>query len=109
MAFASGKNSYGICDISGFRYKLREMRKTWDGLLVGPDQWDAKHPQLQPKPSAVDPQAVKDPRPDKNLEEQRSYQYGFDPVGLNNPLQLEGLVDNLESNGQIGSVTITTT
>ena len=25
---------------------------------------DAKHPQLQPKPSAVDPQAVKDPRPD---------------------------------------------
>jgi len=64
MAFASGKNSYGICDISGFRYKLREMRKTWDGLLVGPDQWDAKHPQLQPKPTAADPQAVKDPRPD---------------------------------------------
>ena len=31
MAFASGKNSYGICDISGFRYKLREMPKTWDG------------------------------------------------------------------------------
>ena len=64
MAFASGKNSYGICDISGFRYKLREMRKTWDGLLVGPDQWSAKHPQLQPKPTAADPQEVKDPRPD---------------------------------------------
>ena len=45
MAFASGKFSYGICDISGFRYKLQDMRKTWDGLLVGPDQWVPKHPQ----------------------------------------------------------------
>ena len=51
MAFASGKFSYGICDITGFRYKLKDMRKTWDGLLVGPDQWDPKHPQLMPKPS----------------------------------------------------------
>ena len=46
MAFASNKNAYGICDISGFRYRLKDMRKTWDGLLVGPDQYDPKHPQL---------------------------------------------------------------
>jgi len=65
MAFASGKFSYGICDISGFRYKLQDMRKTWDGLLVGPGQWDPKHPQLEPKPAPDDPQAVKDARPDK--------------------------------------------
>jgi hypothetical protein len=51
MAFASGKFAYGICDITGFRYKLKDMRRTWDGLLVGPDQWDAKHPQLMPKPA----------------------------------------------------------
>ena len=57
MSFASGKHSYGICDISGFRYKLHDMRKTWDGLLVGPDMWDAKHPQLEPKPAPEDPQA----------------------------------------------------
>ena len=50
MAFASNKNAYGICDITGFRYRLRDMKKTWDGLLVGADQWDAKHPQLMPKP-----------------------------------------------------------
>ena len=46
MAFASNKNAYGICDISGFRYRLKDMRKTWDGLLVGPDQYEPKHPQL---------------------------------------------------------------
>ena len=40
MAYSSGKNAYGICDISGFRYKLNDMKKTWDGLLVGPDMFD---------------------------------------------------------------------
>ena len=33
--------------------------------MVGPDQWDAKHPQLMPKPAPVDPQAIKDARPEK--------------------------------------------
>jgi hypothetical protein len=65
VAFASNKNAYGICDISGFRYRLRDMKKTWDGFLVGPDQWSPKEPQLMPKPTPVDPQALKDPRPDQ--------------------------------------------
>ena len=65
MAFASNKNAYGICDISGFRYRLRDMKKTWNGYLVGPDQWSPKEPQLMPKPTPVDPQALKDPRPDQ--------------------------------------------
>ena len=65
MAFASNKNAYGICDISGFRYRLRDMKKTWDGFLVGPDQWSPKEPQLMRKPTPVDPQALKDPRPDQ--------------------------------------------
>jgi hypothetical protein len=65
VAFASNKNAYGICDISGFRYRLRDMKKTWDGFLVGPDQWSPKEPQLMRKPTPVDPQALKDPRPDQ--------------------------------------------
>ncbi|HAG73094.1 MAG TPA: hypothetical protein DCL66_12905 [Gammaproteobacteria bacterium] len=64
MAYASDRLAYGVCDITGFRYRLRDMRKTWDGLLVGPDQWSPKSPQIMPKPPAVDPQALKDPRPD---------------------------------------------
>jgi|TARA_R100000084_G_C4627121_1_gene136375 hypothetical protein len=64
MAFAAGKNAFGICDITGFRYKLKDMKKTWDGLLVGPDQWSPKHPQLQRTPTPIDPEAVKDARID---------------------------------------------
>ena len=62
--FASNKNAYGICDITGFRYKLKEMKMTWDGKLVGPDQYDAKHPQLDRRPIALDAQALKNARPD---------------------------------------------
>jgi len=103
MAFASGKNSYGICDISGFRYKLREMRKTWDGLLVGPDQWDAKHPQLQPKPTAVDPQAVKDPRPD--IADDNSRFLVYTNVGDG---KLGSLLTTFSVSSSVGKVTVTT-
>ena len=30
--YAKGNKAYGICDITGFRYNLRDMKKTWDGL-----------------------------------------------------------------------------
>ena len=56
-----------------------------------------------------DPQAVRDPRPDTNLDAQRDFQYGWNPVGLNNPLALEGLEDELEGTGGVGTVTVTTT
>ena len=62
MAYASGKYAYGICDISGVRYKLKDMKRTWNGLLVGPDQYESKHPQLEPKRPPFEPQALMDPR-----------------------------------------------
>jgi hypothetical protein len=54
MAFASGKKAYGISDRSGFRYRLREMRK----------EFEEKHPQLIPARHKSDPQALRNPRPD---------------------------------------------
>ena len=65
MPSASNHRAYGICDITGFRYRLKDMKMTWDGLLVGPDQWSPKHPQLMPKPTPVDPQALQITRPDQ--------------------------------------------
>jgi len=62
--YATGKWSYGISDRSGFRYRLKDMRKEWNGLLVGKDEWEAKHPQLEPLRARPDPQALRNPRPD---------------------------------------------
>lgn len=41
------------------------MRKEWNGLLVGKDEWEEKHPQLEPLRVPPDPQAIKDARPDR--------------------------------------------
>jgi len=35
----------------------------WNGLRVGPDQFDTKHPQLDPPHILADPQALRNPRP----------------------------------------------
>ena len=63
--FASNKYAMGISDRSGAAYKLRNMKKEWTGALVGDDEWEAKSPQLNPIKVVADPQALKDPRPDR--------------------------------------------
>ena len=63
--YASNKYAMGIADRSGFAYKLRDMRKEWTGMLVGKDEWEAKQPQLEVVRAPADPQALRDPRPDR--------------------------------------------
>tara|TARA_R100000654_G_scaffold2225_2_gene8130 strand:- start:16 stop:543 length:528 start_codon:yes stop_codon:yes gene_type:complete len=101
--FASGKNAKAISDRSGFQYPYRLMRREWNGLLVGPDEFETKHPQLGPFRKVDDPQALVDSRPEQNLDVQRNTQYGFNPVGLRG---VEGLdQDNdLEGIGLVGTV-----
>tara|TARA_R100001440_G_scaffold24526_1_gene39950 strand:+ start:1940 stop:2395 length:456 start_codon:yes stop_codon:yes gene_type:complete len=64
--YASGIKAYGISDRSGFRYRLSEMLTEWNGAKVGPDEFEEKHPQLEPISPGPDPQALFDPRPDTN-------------------------------------------
>ena len=92
--FASGSRSYGISDRSGFRYRLREMRREWNGALVGPDEYEPKHPQLTPPRNVFDSEAIRNPRPDSQTD---TY-FGFKPVG--------GL--NLQATASLGKVTVTT-
>ena len=64
--FAAGKYAYGISDRSGFRYRLKDMRREWTGFRVGKDEWEAKHPQLEPRHQPTDAEALRNPRPDTN-------------------------------------------
>lgn len=113
--------------------------KTRDtNILVCPQCWTPDQPQLQLGMYPVDdPQAIQNPRPDTTYLQagltglqiltvnppdptavisfgtpsggSRVIQWGWDPVGLNNPLQLWGLIDNLQATGAIGTVTVETT
>ena len=105
-------------------YQLKVCRPCWD-----PDQ-----PQLQLGMYPVDdPQGVRDPRPDRSYWQggltglqiqtgngtgpnadgtpsggSRIIQWGWNPVGLNDPLGLSGLPNTLLASGAVGTVTVQT-
>ena len=124
--FASGKHAIAECDRCGFQYKLKRLKslviKTKNvNILVCPTCWEKDHPQLQLGMYPVDdPQALRNPRPDNSYyqaglnidgnptEGSRVIQWGWNPVGLNDPLGLSGLVNVLEAHGQVGTVLVQT-
>lgn len=63
--FATGKNAYAVSDRSGLRYRYRDMRREWNGLLVGKDEYEPKHSQLGPFRARTDAEALADARPDR--------------------------------------------
>jgi hypothetical protein len=108
--FATGRFAFGISDRSGFRYKLNEMRKEWNGLLVGPDEYEAKQPQLQPTKVGVGPQALLNPRPDSDnptsafLVKTTNSIYSAAPVQMPSEIEITTALG-----GSVGTVSVTTT
>jgi len=98
--FAQGKFAYATSDRSGVRYKYKDMRREWNGLLVGKDEFEPKHPQLGPFRKVVDAQALKDARPDR-VEPYTVY-VGVPTVENPNSRPPAGF-------GQVGRVQVTTT
>ena len=115
--FASGKNAYAISDRSGFRYLYRDMKKEWNGLLVGPDEFETKQPQLGPFRTVSDAQALKDARPqgeDKTQTFQVKTTNGITYLGDGNfstagVAELPSKIENTDALvGSVGTVTVTT-
>ena len=52
--YANASNAYVISDRSGVRYRFKDTKKEWNGLLVGKDEYEEKHPQLDPRPKKAD-------------------------------------------------------
>jgi hypothetical protein len=82
------------------------MKTEWTGAKVGPDEFETKHPQLFPPRAFPDPQALRGPRPETELPEQRAIQHGYNPVGFQD---IPGITppNNLVAQGEVGTVTIT--
>lgn len=106
-------------------------------ILVCPSCWEADHPQLLIGMYPVDdPQALRNPRRDNSYwqagmtglkerifgevpsdnimaygtpsEGSRVIQWGWNPVGMSNPLGFPDLPNTLLSEGQVGTVTVQT-
>jgi len=136
--FASGKYAIAECDRCGQRYKLKELRKQvlktkLYNVKVCPSCWDPDQPQLQLGMYPVnDPQAVREPRPDVSYlvsgtsglqinqtgegpfgigspeGGSRVFQWGWNPVGGASAYDTGLTPNDLIANGQVGTVTVTT-
>tara|TARA_R100000995_G_scaffold81833_1_gene55009 strand:- start:874 stop:1614 length:741 start_codon:yes stop_codon:yes gene_type:complete len=108
--YATGKHSYAISDRSGLRYRYKDMRKEWNGLLVGKDEFERKHPQLGPFRKVYDPQTLRDARPDRSENATESVTVSF-PVFNTTTLQYalvpqaEGLVGTVSFGGNVHTPT----
>ena len=59
------KYAKAISDRSGMEFPYNEMVREWNGSLVHNSEYEAKHPQLEPKPAPSDTQGLKNARPDR--------------------------------------------
>ena len=111
-SYAAGKKAFGFCDRTGFRYALKDLVPQIEngrpnGLLVGRDMVDEDQPQLQlGKVRTLDPQALRNPRPDQALAESRRL-FAFDPVGGGNSA-LGSRTVGLDITAVAGKVTVST-
>ena len=56
--FSQGKYALAISDRSGMAFPYNEMVREWNGALVHISEYEPKQPQLDPKPTSADPQAL---------------------------------------------------
>ena len=126
MAYAVGKRAIAVCDVCGFEVRHNQLRKLvvnmhLTNIMACRSCFDRDHPQYQVgRYPVVDAEAIRDPRPDTTYEQSgtladggvgegsRIINWGWNPVGFNNPLGLTQLVDTLIGNGAVGTVTVTT-
>jgi hypothetical protein len=62
-SLSSGKYAKFISDRSGQEFPYSEMVIEWNGARVHISEFEKKHPQLEPKPHAADPQGLLNARP----------------------------------------------
>ena len=58
-----GKYAQFISDRSGQAFPYTEMVIEWNGARVHTSEFEAKHPQLDPKPTTADGQGLRNARP----------------------------------------------
>lgn len=103
MGYATGKHALGICDLCGLQFKLNSLKTVVNngsdtGHKACSQCWTPDHPQnFLHRVRTVDYMTLRNPRPENNTAEIRNIKWGWNPVY------------SLESQTQLGGVTVTVT
>ena len=109
--FAAGKKAFGFCDRTGFRYPLKDLVEQFvdgkpSGLRGGRDVVDIDNPQYQlGRTRKDDPQALRNPRPDKGQDASRRLS-AWDPIG-GGVTELGSRTVGLDMHGEVGFIKVT--
>ena len=98
--YARGKKSNAIGDRSGFKVKYTDLKTTWDGLRVEPEDWEPKQPQLTPAKNVIDATALFNPRPDNDPDNFKFF-VGFTQDWTVDPRTLPGI--GMNGRGNVGN------
>ena len=98
--YARGKKSNAIGDRSGFKVKYTNLKTTWDGLRVEPEDWEPKHPQLTPAKNVIDATALFNPRPDNDPDNFKFF-VGYTQDWTVDPRTLPGI--GMNGRGTVGN------
>jgi len=77
--FSQGKYALAISDRSGMAFPYNEMVREWNGAFVHISEYEPKQPQLDPKPTSADPQALQRARPART-------EFATEDFLINNPI-----------------------
>ena len=110
--YSSGKFSKFISDRSGMQFPYKERITEWNGSVVHISEYEEKHPQLEPLPHVIDPEALYKPRPNQDL----GVGEGFVVVVYTDITKGNSMDPNIvgsnfvvdKMTGSVGEVTITT-
>ena len=79
--YATGKYAKAISDRSGMEFPYKEMVREWNGSLVHVSEYEAKQPQLEPKPHGADGIALRNVRTDR-VEPAAAAMLGNNPFSI---------------------------
>jgi len=109
MSYTSGKYAFGICDRCGDKIKYKMLKKEWTGFKVCQSCLDHKTPQDFPNRFPVDPETLREPRPDTDVSAGNGtifttdYGTGQTPIGSTLPAYDD---DKHQASLAVGQVTV---
>lgn len=98
VEFTSGKFAKAMCDRCGDKVDYLDLKEEWTGLKVCEVCWDAKTKQEFPTNFPNDPEALRDPRPDNDVEAGAGY--------ISVPLTIPSNFNDFELEVELGDVTV---